>query len=146
MATELEKALFLKEWGGIQDLPEAARWKLERDSNVPLGLFVTLSPVKYPKEVFRARLHWTDYFGPVSLKFVNLQTGATSDPQAWPRCKGFRPSSMDACLSWTAEGHALHPEWKNSFQHSFPKVELPMQFALLTLQHSLDGQYEGRGP
>jgi hypothetical protein len=91
-------------------------------------------------------LRWTNYFGPFSLKFVNITTGADTDPQAWPRCFGFRPGSLDACLPWTAEGHSLHPEWKNSSTQCFPTVDAPMQHALLRVQTSLDTSFQGRGP
>lgn len=146
MATELELALFAEELRDVRTLPEASRWQLERDVSVPLGLFAVMHPAREPTELFKARIQWIDYFGPFSLKFMNMETGADSDPRAWPRCYGFRPSALDSCLPWTAEGHRLHPEWKGSLQHSFPAVERPMQNALLRIQLSLDASYEGRGP
>lgn len=145
MATEHELALFYEEMRDVQTLPEASRWQLERDTSVPLGLFAVMHPASAPTELFKARIHWSDYFAPFSLKFVNMQTGA-EEPRAWPRCYGFRPSALDTCLPWTAEGHRLHPEWKSSPQHSFPAVERPMQHALLRIQMALDSSYEGRGP
>ncbi|MHB1267533.1 MAG: hypothetical protein ACYCY2_07995 [Acidithiobacillus ferriphilus] len=145
MATELEQSLFDEELQTVQDLPEASRWKLERDANVPLGLFAVMHPISKPSEFYKARIRWTDYLGPFSLKFINMATGADNDPQAWPRCFGFRPRALDACLPWTAEGHRLHPEWKNSVANSFPKVDVPLQHALLRVQFSLDNSYEGRG-
>lgn len=145
MATELEQVLFDEELEAVRDLPEARRWQLERNQEVPLELFAVMHPIRNPTEFYKARIRWTDYFGPFSLKFINIVTGADNDPQAWPRCFGFRPTSLDACLPWTAEGHGLHPEWKNSVAQAFPKVEAPMQHALLQLQLSLDNSYEGRG-
>lgn len=145
MATELEQILFDEELQAVRGLPEASRWQLERDQLVPLGLFAVMHPITKPTDLYRARIRWTDYFGPFSLKFVNIETDADNDPTAWPRCFGFRPASLDACLSWTAEGHGHHPEWKNSVKNAFPIVELPMQYALLQLQLSLDNSYEGRG-
>src|SRR5438270_314991 len=112
MATELELALFAEELYDVRRLPEASRWQLERDDTVPLGLLAVMHPITQPTELYKARLRWSDYFGPVSLKFVNMGTGADSDPTAWPRCFGFRPTALDSCLPWTAEGHTLHPEWK----------------------------------
>lgn len=146
MATELELALFAEELLEVRQLPEANRWELERDHQVPLGLFADMHPASKPADTYRARLRWTDYFGPFSLKFINIQTGADNDPQAWPRCFGFRPGSLDACLPWTAEGQALHPEWKTSTTQSFPSVDAPMQHALLRVQRSLDMTFQGRGP
>lgn len=145
MATELELALFKQELDAMSDVPESKRWQLERDATVPLGLHVVMHPMSNPEELYKARVHWSDYFGPFSMKFIHMQTGADNDPTAWPKCFGFRPASLDACLPWTAEGHGLHPEWKNSIANRFPIVELPMQFALLQIQLSLDTTYEGRG-
>ncbi len=144
MATELEKALFEEELEAVRGSPEASRWQLKRDESVPLGLLVIMHPVRSPVDLFKARIRWSDYFGPPSLKFVNIDS-EVEEPSAWPRCFGFRPGSLDACLPWTAEGHGLHPEWKNSARNSFPRVELPMQYVLTTIQASLDNSYEGRG-
>jgi len=145
MATELEKALFEEELQAVRGLPEASRWQIERDDAVPLGLFAVVHPIAEPAELYRARIRWTDYFGPFSLKFINLATGLDNDPSAWPQCFGFRPGCLDVCLPWTAEGQALHPEWRTSVTQAFPKVEVPMQFALLQLQFSMDNTYQGRG-
>ncbi len=145
MATEFDQALFEQELKEMESLPEADRWQIERDETVPLGLLVVMRPMSCPTELYKARVRWIDYFGPFSLKFINMQTGLDNDPTAWPQCFGFRPGSLDACLPWTAEGHALHPEWKNSASQSFPKVDVPMQHALLRIQSSLDNSYAGRG-
>lgn len=145
MATELEQTLFEEELQAVRSLPEASRWHLERDESVPLGIFAVMHPVTAPTELYKVRIRWTDYFGPFSMKFINPLTGADNDPMAWPKCFGFRPSSLDACLPWTAEGHGLHPEWKNSRAQAFPKVEAPLQHALLRVQFSLDESYTGRG-
>jgi hypothetical protein len=146
MATVLEQALFAEEFIQVKSMPEADRWTIEQDKDVPLGIFLTLHPVNHPKELFRARIRWSNYFEAPSLKFVNLGNGSIADPQAWPLCFGFRPGSMDACLPWTAEGQALHPEWRNSSNQSFPTVEAPMQYALLRVQSALDISYQKRGP
>ncbi len=146
MATELELALFAEEFNLVKGIPEADRWTVERDQDVPLGVFLDLHPINHPKELFRARIRWNNYFDAPSLKFVNLENGSVGDPLAWPHCFGFRPSSMDACLPWTAEGHTLHPEWRTSCSHSFPTVEAPMHYALLRVQDALDTTYQKRGP
>lgn len=145
MATELELALFECELQAVRSLPEASRWQLERDESVPLGLFATMHPISNLAELYKARIRWTDYFGPFSLKFINLINGVDDDPTAWPIFFGSRPSALLACLPITVEGHALHPDWKNSATQSFPIVEVPMQHALLRLQLLLDNSYEGRG-
>lgn len=145
MATELELALFEQELDAMSDVPESKRWQLERDATVPLGLHVVMHPMSHPEEFYKVRVHWADYFGPFSMKFIHLETSVDNDPNAWPKCFGFRPNSLDACLPWTAEGHGLHPEWRNSATNRFPTVDLPMQYALLQIQLSLDTTYEGRG-
>ena len=145
MATDFELALFSEELLGVRSLPEASRWTLEQDVTVPLGLFAVMHPKSKPTELYKAHLRWADLFAPPSLKFVDLNSGAENVASAWPQCFGFRPSSFDACLPWSAEGHRLHPEWANSSKNSFPKVDAPVQFALLNLQISLDKTYSGRG-
>lgn len=145
MATELERALFERELLEVQCLPEARRWVIERDKDVPLGILSIMHSCKAPTELYKARIRWGDYFGPFSLKFLNLQTGSETDPTAWPVCPGFRPTSLDACLPITLEGHKLHPEWMSSPVNSFPTVDAPMHFALLQVQYILDTGYSNRG-
>jgi len=145
MATDFELALFDEQLLEVRALPEASRWELERDLNVPLGLFAVMHPISKPTELFKAHLRWNILLAPPSLKFVDMATGTESVPSAWPQCFGFRPSSLDACLPWTAEGHALHPEWAASSKNSFPKLDAPLQHALLNVQNSLDKSYTGRG-
>jgi len=146
MATELELALFGQELEEIKLLPEAPRWAIERDHEVPLGLYATMHPLAHPDHRYKARIRWTNYFAPFSLKFVNLRTNSDGEPSAWPKCYGFRPSSLDVCLPWTAEGLQLHPEWRTSARHAVAVIDAPMQHALLRVQDSLDNTYEGRGP
>ncbi len=145
MASDLELSLFEQELVEVRELPEASRWLLERDGSVSLGLLVTMYPSGSPEEFYLARIRWTNLFEPASLKFLRRDTGADNDPTAWPKCKGFRPSSLDACVSWTAEGHALHPDWRNSPKTAFKTRDKPVEFALLTLQYELDVSYDGRG-
>lgn len=146
MATDFERALFAQQLEEVLELPDAGRWSLERDESVPLQLFVVMRPLSDPKEFYKARLCWRDLMKAPSLKFIDMATGADNNPAAWPKCFGFRPGSLDACLPWTAEGHGLHAEWANSAANAFPKVEAPVQFALLHVQSSLDNSYQGRGP
>lgn len=146
MATDFELALFEQQLEEVLALPEACRWDLERDTSVPLGVMVVMHPLSKPEELFKARLRWNDLMKPPSLKFIDAATGADCNPAAWPRCFGFRPGSLDACLPWTAEGHALHSEWAQSAANAFPRVEAPVQYALLHVQSSLDNSFQGRGP
>ena len=145
MATDFELAAFERQIQQVLELPEAGRWILERDESVPLGVFVTMHPRSHPEELFVARLRWSDLYKPPSLKFVDRSSRVDTDPRAWPCCFGFRPGSLDACLPWTKEGQNLHPEWARSAATAFPKVDAPLQFALLNVQLSLDNSYQGRG-
>ena len=146
MATDFELAVFERQLQEALELPEAKRWILERDDTVPLGLLATMHPRSNPGELYRVRLHWSDLYKPPSLKFVSISTGNDADPKAWPRCFGFRPGSLDACLPWTEEGQRLHPEWQHSAANAFPKTDAPIQLALINVQSSLDQTYQGRGP
>jgi hypothetical protein len=146
MATDFELAVFERQLQEALELPEAKRWILERDSSVPLGLLATMHPRSNPSEFYKFRLRWADLYRPPSLKFIHMSTGSDLDPSAWPRCYGFRPSSLDACLPWTEEGQRLHPEWQNSAANAFPKTDAPIQMALINVQSSLDQTYQGRGP
>ena len=146
MATDFELELFEQELEEVLALPEACRWTLERDASVPLGVFADMHPLSSPKELFKARLRWSDLFKAPSLKFIDMATGSESEPSAWPKCFGFRPGSLDACLPWTEEGQWLHREWVQSPANAFPKVTAPVQFALLHVQTALDNSFQGRGP
>ena len=145
MTTDFELALFEEQLLEVRSLQEANRWELKRDLDVPLGLFAVMHPISKPTELFKAHLRWSSLFAPPSLKFVDMATGSESVPSAWPQCFGFRPGSLDACLPWTAEGHMLHPDWANSSKNAFPKMDAPLQHALLNVQMSLDKSYFGRG-
>lgn len=146
MATDFELALFEQQIEEVLALPEARRWSLERDTSVPLGVFAVMHSRSQPEELFKTRLRWSDLLKAPSLKFIDITTGMDGNPAAWPRCFGFRPGSFDACLPWTEEGQRLHPEWAQSAANAFPKVDAPVQFALLHVQASLDNSYQGRGP
>jgi len=146
MATEFELALFVGQLEEVLALPDACRWGLERDTSVPLGVFAVMHPRIKPEDRFKARLRWNDLLKAPSLKFIDMSTGTDGNPAAWPRCFGFRPGSLDACLPWTEEGQRLHPEWTQSAANAYPKVEAPVQFALLHVQSALDNSYQGRGP
>lgn len=144
MATAFESMLFEEELASLDELPEARRWTVERDKEVPLGITTLIHSSKDPTELYLARLRWPAYFRPVSLKFLSRKTGSATDPTAWPIVRGFRPTSFDTCVSYTLEGHALHPEWSNSPSAAHPKIDRPMQYALLRLQNEMDMYYERR--
>lgn len=75
----------------------------------PVGLYWLV--LSHGDVQFIARIAWRTYPGaPPSVLFATEVGGATSDPRGWPSAVGFRPPN-DICKPFTAEGHALHPEW-----------------------------------
>lgn len=123
---------------------DAARWCLEQAG--VLEVFATMSSAGAPQEVFQARLLWADdYPGqPPSLKFRDSATGRLDLPTAWPIVRGFRPTSLDACVNWCAEGFSLHPEWKNDPKRRWDPRGNVLLKVLRILQGELDENFKGR--
>lgn len=144
MATALETVLLQQHLTEVLALPESCRWHFEKDDSVLLGVTVVLHSTKAPQDLYKARLNWTDYSKPVSLKFLNMNTDADNDANAWPDFFGSRPQAFVCCVPYTAEGHVLHPEWAVQPQTRFDEPENPLLYVLLTLQHALDTTYKGR--
>lgn len=145
MATSLELELFEEQFGQVAKLSVALRWKVERDTTVPLGLFVTMHPATHPDHRYLARIRWnSDLYGPFSLQFIDPETGADNQPTAWPLCAGFSPTALAACIPITEEGHRLHPEWRGQAATKFPETDTPVTFALEHLQSIMDTTYQGR--
>ena len=144
MATSMELELFDEQLREVASLPEASRWVIERDTTVELGLTVVMHSSRKPDDHYKARIRWTNLFGPFSLKFIDMNTGSDCAPTAWPVCAGFSPPNLFACLTLTKEGHDHHPEWKNNPATRFPETDAPVQLALVSLQAHLDTTYQGR--
>lgn len=112
MADDFSKLAFEDDLKEVLELEESHRWKIEHIGD--LEIYVTASPAKAPTEVFQARFLWSTYPGdPPSYKFRDPQTGRLDLTSAWPEVHGYRPGNLDACVNWSAEGFATHPEWKN---------------------------------
>ncbi len=123
--------------------PEASRWKSEKVG--ALEVLATLSPVGQPEETFQARLLWNRYpDDPPSLKFRDPATGRLDLPSAWPKVRGFRPNSLDACVSWCSEGMNLHPEWRNDPRFRWDARGNVLLKILRILQEELDEHFQGR--
>ncbi|MBI3894358.1 MAG: hypothetical protein HY313_00355 [Acidobacteria bacterium] len=122
--------------------PESARWTLKRGD--PLEVFATMSPSRAPGEQFQVRLLYREYPGLPSLRFRDPATGRLDNARAWPQCPGFRPQSLDTCVSWTAEGHALHPEWGNAPATRLNRTGNVLFRSLCILQDTLDFGFTGR--
>ena len=124
---------------------DASRWKLEKAG--PLEVLVTMSSLKALEEEFQARLLWVIYPDePPSLKFRDPQTGRLDITSAWPRVRGFRPTSFDACVNYTMEGFNLHPAWRTDPSIRWDSRGNSLLKVLRRIQAELDEFYEGRNP
>ena len=138
----LDTTCFEEDLTAVLQTEEAARWNIRKSAD--LEVTAAMSPKKDPGESYVGRLRWDRYPGLPSLKFLDPSTGAENNPRAWPQCGGFRPTSLDSCVMWTKEGHALHPEWANAPQTRFDPSGNALFRALNLLQHTLDCDYNGR--
>lgn len=129
--------------GEVLALPEASRWVIERAG--PLEIWAMLTAAGHPAEHFHARLAWQSYPDQApSLKFRDPATGRLDLPTAWPQAPGFRPSSLDACVNWSAEGLALHPEWQNDPNYRWDPRGNALLKILRLIQETLDDGFQGR--
>ena len=143
MSDELSKLNLRDDFEEASTIAEAARWKLEMPSD--LEVVLTFSPASAPNDVFQARLLWDKYPDEApSLKFRDPNSGRLDLSQAWPIVRGFRPQSLDACVSWCKEGFTIHPEWRNDPRYAWDKSHNPLLRVLRTLQDELDTYYQGR--
>lgn len=144
MSASLSAICLDRDFAEIVSQPEYSGWDLKQGPCSSLEVFATMSSRRAPQEHFFVRLLWSEYPGPPSLKFRDPATDRLDNPRAWPRCPGFRPTSLDACVSWTAEGHALHPEWRNAPATRFDCSGNALFRVLCILQDTLDFSFEGR--
>lgn len=143
MANDLSVICLEADFAEIVASPESSRWALTLGDQGEV--LATMSPSSSPQETFQARLLWRDYPNSApSLKFRDMETGSLNNPTAWPQCNGFRPTTLDACVSWTAEGYDLHPEWRNgATTRWFPDGNALFR-VLCILQDTLDHSFGGR--
>jgi hypothetical protein len=121
---------------------EAVRWQVTRPGW--MEVWATLSPRSAPSEKYHVRLLWQRYRDePPSLKFRDA-LGRLDNPRAWPLLPGFRPTSLDACVNFCAEGFALHPEWKNDARTRWDSRGNSLLRVLTILQTEFDERYSGR--
>lgn len=72
---------------------------------------------------------------------MDKKTGSYNVPQAWPEMRGFRPTSLDACVNWTKEGFTLHPEWNADPNKKWISSGNVLLKVIRTLQNELDGYF-----
>jgi hypothetical protein len=143
MSDELSKLNLKEDFEEATGVSDASRWTLEMPGD--LEVLATMSPTSAPTEQFQARLLWTKYPDePPSLKFRDPGTGRLDLPRAWPNVRGFRPQSLDACVSWCSEGFALHPEWKADPRFRWDPSGNRLLLVLRQLQEELDDYFQGR--
>lgn len=145
MSTELSELNLKDDYERVLTLPEAKQWVLEKPA--ALEVWATLAPASEPMERFQARLLWREYPGEApSLKFRDPATGRLDVTSAWPKIRGFRPTSFDACVNYCAEGFALHPEWKTDLRYRWNPNGNVLLKLLRILQDEFDNHYDGRHP
>lgn len=145
MGEQLSKLNLDEDLAQVLALPEASRWTIERAG--ALETWVTLSPAGASGEQFQARLLWSAYPDRApSLKFRDPATGRLDLTSAWPQATGLRPGSLDACVNWTAEGLALHPEWQGDLRYRWDSRGNVLLKVLRLLQETLDESFQGRHP
>jgi hypothetical protein len=145
MADEFSKLAFEEDLGEALATGDAKRWIVEQVGD--LELYVTASPLQAPDEKFQARFYWTEYPStPPSYKYRDPETGRLDVVKAWPAVQGYRPTSYDACVNWTAEGFALHPEWANDANYRWNPSGNAVLRVLRYMQRDLDERYQRRAP
>lgn len=145
MDTSLSELNLKDDYERVLTLPEAGRWKLEKPAS--LEVWVTLAPANSPAEKFQARLLWHEYPGEApSLKFCDPTTGRLDLTSAWPKIRGFRPTSFDTCVNYSAEGFGLHPEWRNDPRYRWDAKGNVLLKVLRILQDEFDNHFDGRHP
>jgi hypothetical protein len=122
---------------------DALRWKLEKPGS--LEILAKVSPASNPDDGFQARLLWHQYPEQApSLKFRDPSTGRLDLPTAWPTVRGFRPTSLDACVNWCMEGFTIHPEWTGDPRYRWDPRGNALLRVLRILQSELDEDFQGR--
>lgn len=125
---------FLDETGGI----------LIRDEAEPGLYWAVLHPSSAPAERFYARIFWTQYPGaPASVRYSDGVRGPSNVTRAWPVIPGYRATNFDICKPFTAEGYALHPDWKTG-PTAWSPAGNPLLATVQQLQFDLNHQYGGR--
>jgi hypothetical protein len=113
--------------------------------NDPAAWWAQIHPAAEPGETYYARIGWTAYPGAApSVKFAQSLGAALNDPTAWPQAPGYRPTQLDICKPFTAEGFALHPDWITTSQ-TWSADGNPFLAVVRELQRNLNSPgYDGR--
>jgi hypothetical protein len=143
MSADLSAVNLADDFAEVLTTDDAKRWQLALPA--PLEVWATMTSASKPAEAFQARLLWTRYPEDLpSLKFRDPATGRLDMPTTWPVAPGFRPQTLDACVSYCSEGIALHPEWRNDPRYRWDFRSNPLLKVLRILQQELDERCSGR--
>ena len=111
----------------------------------PDAWWAQMHPAAEPSETYFVRISWREYpAAPPSVKFATTLGGPLTEPPAWPVIAGYRPTQLDICMPFTAEGFALHGDWASTNQAWSPDGN-PFLAVVQELQRGLNStSYEGR--
>lgn len=102
----------------------------------PLGTFWATVAPRSGEAPFIARVVWTVYPDqPPSVLFTTSIGGAV-DPAGWPEAPGYRRGA-DICKPITAEGYAVHPEWRTGV-HAWRTSGNAFLYVVEVLQEDID--------
>jgi len=133
-ADEVAVAAFLAGNGG----------HLTRDGKDAAVYWPRMRPVGAPLEIYYVRVAWSAYpHQAPSVKFADSIGGSLAVTSAWPVIPAYRPASFDICKPMTAEGYALHAEWRTG-PDAWPTTGNPFLWVAEMLQYDLDNHYGGR--
>jgi hypothetical protein len=142
VSSSFEAEAFRDDFDAIAQCEDASRWSLVLAG--PLEVWATLAPATATNELFQARLEWARYPDePPSVLFRDPDTGRLDVPNAWPTGGPVRPMT-GLCVSYTREGFALHPEWRNDPTCRWSSVGNVLLKVIRNLQSDLDSSYSGR--
>ena len=117
---------------------------LKGDGEDPCVYWLKMSPPGQPAERFFARIAWSAYPGaPPSVKFADRVGGRLDLTSSWPIIPGYRPGERDICQPFTAEGHAIHPDW-SSGPEAWQSTGNPFLAVVCQLLHGMTDKYQGR--
>jgi hypothetical protein len=117
---------------------------LTRDHEEAAVYWLQMRPVSAPTEIYYVRMAWSAYpYEAPSVKFAGSIGGSLTVTSAWPMIPGYRPTSFDICKPMTAEGYALHAEWRTG-PDAWPTTGNPFVWVAEILQYDLDNYYGGR--
>jgi hypothetical protein len=128
----------------VRDFMAANGGDVTESEKEPGVYWLSLRPRRQPNELFIARVAWQRYpQQPPSLKFADGVGGSLHVTRAWPLIAGYRPSSFDICKPFTAEGYALHAEWRSG-AFAWREMGNPFLWVATQLQDDFNYSFQGR--